>query len=87
VNVINSHWCGADWWTWVAVNCGRQQSQPSPQIYHHLVVQSPMVSTAAIPLWSLLHLTDATFHVTAYAAAFLVTVSVAAVPLLFSVGF
>jgi len=61
-------------------------SRPCSLSRRRLVVQSLTVSTAAVSPRCLLHLTDAIFHVVAYAAAFLFTVLVAAVPLLVSVG-
>jgi len=63
----------------VADKYRRRQSRPGSQSRRCLIVQSLTVSTAAVSPRSLLYLTDATFHVAAYAAAFLFTVFVAAV--------
>jgi len=68
----------------VADKFGCRQSRPGSHSHRHLVVQSQTVSTrvieaAAISPQSLQHLTDATIHVAAYAAAFLFAVLVAAV--------
>jgi len=63
----------------VADKYRRRQSRPGSLSRLSLVVQSLTVSTAAVSPRSLLHLSYATIHVAAYAAAFLFTVLVAAV--------
>jgi len=69
----------------VADKFGRRQSRPGALSRRRLVIQSLTVSAAAVLRRSLLQLTEATFHVAAYAATFPFAVLVAAVsPFVFS---